>query len=102
MTFSRARLKGHRHGKGLSPQAVADLVMICGATYAEIERGEDEPPTALVSDLARALQVPVSELESPEGTPYFTDYADAFLAYAPPLGEADLNRAARALHRTTT
>lgn len=82
--------------------ALASRVGLCHDAYAEIERGEDEPPTTLVSDLAKALQVPVSALESPEGTPYFTDYADAFLAYAPPLSEADLTRAAHALHRTTT
>lgn len=102
MTFSRARLKGHRDGQGLSMRVLADRVALCDDAYAEIERGEEEPSVALVSDLAKALQVPVSALESPEDTPYFTDYANAFLAYAPPLSEADLIRAAHALHRTTT
>lgn len=101
MTFSRARLQGHRHGRGLTVRRAAHRAEVAEALIEQIEAGEHMPAPTLVRQLAAALQVPVSELASPEGTDYFTDYSEAFLGHLPPMSEADLNLAARALHRTT-
>lgn len=95
MQFSRARLRGHRDGLALSQEEVAQRACLLHTVYNGIENGSIQPSLAHVESLARALDIPISELEG-AGT-WEREYVDSVLRYAAPLSTEDVDRAAEAL-----
>lgn len=98
MHFSPARLRGHRDGRRLSVHEVADRLHVADRVYEQIESGERETNGVVVQRLAQILDVSETELYS-EGATYEDDYASAALQYATPMTDADIDRAAKAIHR---
>lgn len=89
-------LREHRAELGLSQQALADRAGISRNFVAQIERGESVPTVAILSRLAGALGVPISELlgEDAGARPGATDIAEVPLvadriAAGPPMLVAD-------------
>ncbi len=56
------RLKRLREAQGLSQYALAKKAKISRVHVATLERGESDPTVGMVTKLARALGVPVTEL----------------------------------------
>lgn len=98
MNFSRARLRGHRHGRGITRADLGARAGISESQVQDIEAGQRalDVDDLLVDDLARALGVPRTELTSDSST-YAEDYCAAVLLHAQPLTEADVAQAAAAL-----
>lgn len=98
MHFSLARLRGHRDGRRLTVHEVAERLHVADRVYEQIESGERETSAVLVQRVAQILGISETELYS-EGATYEDDYADAVLQYATPMTDADIDRAAKAIHR---
>lgn len=100
MKFSRARLRAHRTGNGLSRLGLAKLIDESPSIVAAVEVGDREPSPQLVWKLAHALGQPASELHC-IGATYMEDYADVTARYAGTLSDAAVRRAAGALGGVT-
>lgn len=87
--FSPHRLRGHRHGSGLSVEKVAARAGCAVLDWLEYETGRAEPPATLVPKLAAALGIAAAELRPQSGDP-IDDYVVAVASYARPLTQEDL------------
>jgi transcriptional regulator with XRE-family HTH domain len=82
MTFSRARLRGHRDGRRLSQTALAAAAGLEPTVLADIEAGRVEPGEPTVRDLAVALRVARSALVPTRGD-WAEDYIEVVVSYLP-------------------
>lgn len=96
MTFSRARLRGHRQGRRLTQAALGALVGLEAGEVDAIEAGLSEPSELLVVDLARALDLSLHELHRISAD-YAEDYLSTVMSYARPISDDACRRAAHAL-----
>lgn len=96
MHFSRARLRGHRSGLGLSQAELAERVGgVAGYYLGQIEAGDCEPDAAMISRLATALGLQSSDLYG-SGS-WDDEYIAAALQHALPMPAEDIARAAAVL-----
>lgn len=96
MTFSPARLRGHRNGRGLHLKELA-LAARCSPTrLREIEIGA-EPTPGEIEALSDALSVSATEFEATSDS--ITDYADAVAYHDRPMTDAEVAQAALLLRR---
>lgn len=96
MKFSRARLRAHRTGNGLSRVGLARLANESPSRVAAVECGDYEPSTELAGKLAHALGQPTSELFCIDAS-YMEDYAEVTARYSRPLTDHAIRRVAGAL-----
>lgn len=95
--FSPDRLRGHRHGRGLSLAEVATASGLTEAVVRRCEEGDAAPDAETAAALARALGVPAAELAG--GGDPLEEYVAAAASHLPPLTEDDV-RSAGAVLRT--
>lgn len=96
MTFSCARLRGHRLGRRLTQAALGALVGLEAGEVDAIEAGLSEPSELLVVDLARALDLPLHELHRISAD-YAEDYFSAVMSHARPISDDACRRVAHVL-----
>jgi transcriptional regulator with XRE-family HTH domain len=82
VTFSRARLRGHRDGRRLSQTALAAAAGLEPGVLADIEAGRVEPGEPTVRSLADALRVARSALVPTRGD-WAEDYIEVVVSYLP-------------------
>lgn len=59
------QLRSLREARGLSLRALASLVGVSSVTVWKWEKGDSKPRSRLIAPLARALEVPPAQFESP-------------------------------------
>lgn len=96
MKFSRARLRAHRTGNGLSRPTLAEAASIPVVELEGMEAGERAPNESQLDHLALALQIHRTELYC-YGNSYMQDYAEVVATYSRPLSDGSIRRVANAL-----
>lgn len=101
MHFSRARLRGHRDGQGLTIGVVAERAHLSPIDYARMEAGELVPTDVQLVLLAAAMNVLPQQLlrEGPEST-WADEYADAAISHLDPMSSEEVARVAKVLGGT--